>query len=111
MKKENVKRQKGFLENCKERFLSHSDQYSIKNDNYRKISMYYDENIEDVSELLALVSIITYSGILQILETNDSDWKVEVNIYNCHTGSLVASGTFPGEGLEFGQDEWIASYE
>lgn len=106
-----VERNEKFLHSQIDDFLQLDDTYRCTFDDYHELNLYFDEKINKVSELLTLVSVVTYFGTLQIFETSTSEWNVKVNIYNCHTDKLVASGIFPGSGLEYGEEEWNASYE
>lgn len=106
-----VERNEKFLHSQIDDFLQLDDTYRCTFDDYHELNLYFDEKINKVSELLTLVSVVTYFGTLQIFETSTSEWNVKVNIYNCHTDKLVASGIIPGSGLEYGEEEWNASYE
>ena len=61
--------------------------------------------------MASMVGLVTYFGILQIFTTGDSNWSVEVTVYNCHTGKQVSSAVMPEGGFSIGDEEWKISYE
>lgn len=78
---------------------------------YSKAVYKYDENIDQTLQAKILVALTTNYALNEILETNNSDWSIDISVVNCHTNNTVAQVTLPEQTITFGQDEWTASYE
>lgn len=106
-----IRKNEGFVQDCIDDFTGQNELYSVVYDDYSRLELYFDEHYDYVTQLTAIVGLITYFGILQIFTTADSDWGVEVIVYNCHTKKQVTSAMLPEGGFSIGEKEWKASYE
>lgn len=110
-KQEFIKKNEGFVQDCIDDFTGQNELYSVVYDDYSKLELYFDEHYEYITLLASMVGLVTYFGILQIFTTGDSNWSVEVTVYNCHTGKQVSSAVMPEGGFSIGDEEWKISYE
>ncbi len=71
----------------------------------------YDEKCDAMVEQKAIVGVISLYGLNYILENNKTDWKVNVQIYNCHNNRLLREVCVPEETAICTLEEWYASYK
>lgn len=106
-----VKRFNSFIDETVDEFLEINDMYScVLDDNYKKISLYFDEYIPVAGQYKAILGIASYYGINDMLLNKTENWNVQVEIYNCHTNKLVVSFDLPDGEASWGPKEWEASY-
>lgn len=84
------------------------ERYKIEvNDDYSELDFYYDQNL-DIKMVTALVfGTETYSAYHQIFSDRE-DWFTTINIYNCDTGKLVATGDTNND-INYDNSDWEAS--
>ena len=79
--------------------------------NYQSITFSYDENISERLETTVLGAVFAKYAYLYVLEYKDPNWKIHLQIYNCHTNKLVIEGDLEKERISWSQDDWARSYE
>lgn len=93
-------------------FFNLNSDYKIDiNSDYTSIDYYYDEKLSKPIEAKAVGGVIVESGFYYILNKYDSNWSINLKIYNCHTGKIVSEGTVPYDNMEWTPDDWEKSYE
>lgn len=83
----------------------------IGDDDYKSITFIYDENISESLETKVLGAVFAKYAYLNVLEHKDPNWKIHLQIYNCHTNKLVIEGDLEKERVSWSQDDWARSYE
>ena len=83
----------------------------IGDDDYKSITFIYDENISENLETKVLGAVFAKYAYLNVLEQKDPNWKIHLQIYNCHTNKLVIEGDLEKERISWSQDDWARSYE
>ena len=107
-----VQRNNEFIDQLANSLLSTSEYYKfVKDENYKKVDFYFDELASPMAQVQAVFGAASGYRLNQILINNTTDWHVEVNIYNCHTGKAVMSVVIPEGEASYGQEEWINSYK
>lgn len=71
----------------------------------------YDEKCDTMVEQKAIVGVISLYGLNYILENNKTDWKVNVEVYNCHNDKLIQKATAPNDVVMVKYDQWLESYK
>ena len=88
-----------------------AEETAEEKDDFSGVVYRYDESIESGVQAKMLMGVTSMYALNGIIESENSDWSVEVTIENCHTGNAVAQGVLPDDSITFGQEEWEASYE
>lgn len=100
-----------FLEEVTEHFLSADENYKCElDDENLKLRLYYDENIDPGLQIKTIMGIVSMAAFNHIINEKTTDWKMDVEIYNCHSNNLVVSVCLPEEEVSFGEEEWRLSY-
>lgn len=93
-------------------FMAYNSEYwYVPDENYQRLAFYFDEKIPGFLNVKTVYNLAAGYGMNYILQNNTVDWNVEISIYNCHTGKLVASVNSPYETVSYGPEEWQKSYE
>lgn len=71
----------------------------------------YDEKLNAMTEQKAIVAVVSLYGLNYILENNKTDWKVNVEVYNCHNDKLIQKATAPNDVVMVKYDQWLESYK
>lgn len=92
-------------------YQSNPDYKFMGDKNYQSITFSYDENISERLETTVLGAVFAKYAYLNVLEHKDPNWKIHLQIYNCHTNKLVIEGDLEKERVSWSQDDWARSYE
>lgn len=107
-----IKQNERDTDSALEDYYSYNSKYKFcGSDNYKKVEFYHDEHLPKLDEGATILWVVSGYGLMQLLTNNSGDWSVEVEVYNCHTGKLVAEGTAPHEHLGWTSEDWTRSYE
>ena len=105
-----VERNNRFISKFLDAYTAADSNYTCETDpEYRKLSFWFDEKIPITVEMSAVFGTVSGYCLNRIL-LNQTDWSVDITIYNCHTNKKVVSMTVPGYEGSFGAEEWEASY-
>ena len=100
-----------FIEGLKKAFESSNSQYQcVLDESYQKLTLYCDENLSSDTQAKTILGIVSSYGMNYMLTNDTTDWNVKIEIFNCHTGKLVASANLPDEEITYGTKEWQKSY-
>lgn len=100
-----------FIEGLKKAFESSNSQYQcILDESYQKLTLYFDETLSIDTQAKTILGIVSSYGMNYMLTNKTTDWNVKIEIFNCHTGKLVASANIPDEEITYGAKEWQKSY-
>lgn len=100
-----------FIEGLKKAFESSNSQYQcILDESYQKLTLYFDETLSSDTQAKTILGIVSSYGMNYMLTNKTTDWNVKIEIFNCHTGKLVASANIPDEEITYGAKEWQKSY-
>lgn len=106
-----ILRNNDFIEGLKKAFESSNSQYQcILDKSYQKLTLYFDENLSSDTQAKTILGIVSSYGMNYMLTNKTTDWNVKIEIFNCHTGKLVASANIPDEEITYGAKEWQKSY-
>lgn len=107
-----IERNDEFVDELVKQFTSSNSLYKcVLNESYEKLTLYFDENISSTMQVKTILGIASNCGMNYMLLNNTTDWNVNIEIINCHTGKLVASVNIPDEEISYGAKEWAASYD
>ena len=111
-RQKNIKQTEQFIDDFLEDYYNDNSEYKFcGSDDYKKAEFYYDEKLPLSGEGAAIIGVVGEYGLMQLLTDNSGDWNVEVKVYNCHTGKLVAEATVPHDHLRWTSEDWAKSYE
>lgn len=100
-----------FIEGLKKAFESSNSQYQcVLDKSYQKLTLYCDEDLSSDTQAKTILGIVSSYGMNYMLTNKTTDWNVKIEIFNCHTGKLVASANIPDEEITYGAKEWQKSY-
>ena len=106
-----IQRNDAFADELAQQFTSSNSMYRyISDGSYKKLILYFDENISSVIEVKTILGIASSYGMNYMLQNNTTDWNVQIEIFNCHTNKLVASVNIPDGEISYGAEEWGKSY-
>ena len=105
-----IRRNNDFINELIKSFKNENIKYSVVTDSTNKnLKFYFDENLSAAKQIKAVFGVATGYGY-NLLLSGIEDWNVKIEIYNCHTNKLVASGNIPNEEFSYGDEEWRKSY-
>lgn len=106
-----IQRNNDYIAELAEDFEAYNSEYRyVGDENYQKLEFYFDEKIPAILHVKTLFGISGAYGLNYVLENHDTEWQVDMKIYNCHTNKLVVSVKTPYESASYGPEEWKASY-
>lgn len=107
-----IQRNDDFVDELAQQFTSSNSMYRyISDGSYKKLILYFDENISSIIEVKTILGISSSYGMNYMLLNNTTDWNVQIEISNCHTNKLVASVNIPDGEISYGAKEWEESYK
>lgn len=107
-----IRRNDEYIAELAENFEKHNSEYRyVGDENYQKLDFYFDEKIPDILHVKTLFGISGAYGLNYVLKNHDTEWQVDLKIYNCHTNKIVATVDVPNETVTYGPAEWKASYD
>ena len=107
-----IKQTEQIIDNSLEDYYNFSPEYRFYGSNdYKKVEFYHDEHLRKLDEEIAILKVASQYAQMQLLMDDSEDWSVEVKVYNCHTGKLVAEATVPHDHFRSTSEDWTRSYE
>ena len=101
-----------FIDELARKLTDSNNLYKYEPDeNYQTLTLYFDENISGLLQIKTILGIASSYAMNYMLINHVSDWKIKIEIYNCHTNKLVCSVNIPGEEVTYGAKEWEESYK
>lgn len=106
-----IRRNDEYIAELAEDFEKYDSEYRyVGDENYQKLDFYFDEKIPDILHVKTVFGISGTYGLNYVLKNHDTQWQVDLKIYNCHTNNVVVTVEIPNETATYGPEEWQASY-
>lgn len=106
-----VQRNDNFVDELVNQFTSSNNMYKcMLDDSYKKLTLYFDENLSNTTQVKTILGIASNYGMNYMLLNNTTEWNVQIEIFNCHTDKPVVSVNIPNEEISYGAKEWDESY-